>query len=237
MTIRVLLVEDEEAIRKFTKINLEQAGYAILEAETGEKGVEIALEQKPEIVVLDLMLPGMSGYDVCEILRTKLPKIGIIMLTAKTQEIDRILGLEKGTDDYMVKPFNPKELVLRIKSLARRLNLEPDAQDAEKKEVRQIKNGPFVMDLYARAFYKNGKEIDLTPTELAIVKIFMQNAGRAFTRDEIMDMAWGEDYTGDTKIVDVNIRRIRSKVEDNPAKPAYLETVWGVGYRWKKMQP
>nr|WP_072514344.1 response regulator transcription factor [Ndongobacter massiliensis] len=227
--IRILLVEDEESIRKFTKINLEMAGFQVLEAETGERGVAVALLEKPDIVVLDLMLPGISGYEVCEQLRTKMPKIGIIMLTAKSQEVDRILGLEKGTDDYMIKPFNPKELVLRVKSLARRLALLDGESEAE-----GVTDGPYRLDLYSRTFFKNGKEIDLTPTELAIVRIFIENPGRAYTREEIMRLAWGEEFHGETKIVDVNIRRIRSKIEENPSKPEYLETVWGVGYRWKR---
>lgn len=233
MKVRILLVEDEESIRKFTKINLSQAGFEILEAETGEEGIEIARREKPEILVLDLMLPGISGYEVCETLRTEMPQIGIIMLTAKSQEIDKILGLEKGADDYMIKPFNPKELVLRCKSLVRRLDLD---KDTSVDDPRLIEDGPFTLDLYSRAFYKDNEPIDLTPTELSIVKIFISKPGRAFTRDEIMNLAWGEDYSGDSKIVDVNIRRIRAKIELNPAKPVYLETVWGVGYRWKKSQ-
>ncbi len=233
MTTKILLVEDEAPIRKFTRINLENEGFEIIEAETGEQGVELARSEHPDIVVLDLMLPGISGYEVCEILRTEFPEIGIIMLTAKSQEIDRILGLEKGTDDYMMKPFNPKELVLRINSLIRRLNLEPGA-DKKNESQTIITDGPFRLDLYSRTFHKGDKEIDLTPTELSIIRIFMTQLGKAFTRDEIMQLAWGEEYHGETKIIDVNIRRIRSKIEENPAKPEYLETVWGVGYRWKK---
>lgn len=235
MANRILLVEDEESIRKFTKINLELAGFEVLEAESGEKGVVLARERRPDVVVLDLMLPGISGYEVCEILRTNIPQIGIIMLTAKSQEVDRILGLEKGTDDYMMKPFNPKELVLRIKSLLRRLDLKGEYGDAAKMK-NVIEDGPYRFDLYARIFYKSGREIDLTPTELAIIKIFIEHPGRAYKREEIMDLAWGEEFHGETKIVDVNVRRIRAKIEDNPAKPQYLETVWGVGYRWKKSE-
>lgn len=230
MTIKILLVEDEAPIRMFTKINLENEGFEILEADSGEKGLEIANSERVDIAILDLMLPGISGYDVCEKLRTDFPGMGIIMLTAKSQEVDRILGLEKGTDDYMVKPFNPHELVLRINSLIRRLRLD---QNKDKVEPRIINDGPFTFDLYSRALYKNGNELDLTPTELSIVKLFIMGKGKAFTRDEILDEIWGLDYSGESKIVDVNIRRIRAKIEDNPAKPMYIETVWGVGYRWK----
>lgn len=226
MKVKVLLVEDEAPIRKFTKINIEQAGFEVLEAETGEMGVEIARKEEPSVVILDLMLPGISGYEVCDILRKEFPKIGIIMLTAKSQDVDKIMGLESGTDDYMTKPFIPQELVLRIKSLVRRMGLDKDDTTLE--------DGPFILDSYSRKFTKNNKEVDLTPTELSIIKIFMKNPGKAFSRDELMNLAWGEEFDGDSKIVDVNIRRIRAKIEDNPARPEYLETVWGIGYRWKK---
>lgn len=225
---KVLLVEDEIAIRKFTKINIQKAGFEVYEAGTGEEGVEMALKIKPDVVILDVMLPGINGFEVCSILRNEMPNIGIIMLTAKTQEVDRILGLEQGSDDYMVKPFNPQELVLRIKSLIRRINL---TAEVEEKQI-DLTYGPFVLDSYSKQFTKNGKVIDLTPTELSIVKIFLENIDKAFTREELMDLAWGDGNKADTKIIDVNIRRIRAKIEDNSANPKYLHTVWGIGYRW-----
>lgn len=228
MSNKVLLVEDEVAIRKFTKINLERAGFTIFEAGTGEEGIEIAFRERPEIVILDIMLPGIDGYEVCKILRTQMPEIGIIMLTAKSQEIDKILGLEQGTDDYLVKPFNPQELVLRIKSLVRRL----DYKNEKPSNHESLEDGPFKLDFYSKRLLKDGQSLDLTPTELAIVKIFLMNKGRAITREELMDLAWGENFNGDNKIIDVNIRRIRAKIEEDPAKPIYLQTVWGVGYRW-----
>ncbi len=228
MVEKVLLVEDEIAIRKFTKINVEKAGFQVLEAGTGEDGVRIALEENPHVVILDVMLPGMNGFEVCDILRNEMPNVGIIMLTAKTQDVDRILGLEKGADDYMVKPFNPQELVLRIQSLVRRIKLTND--DDKKSQV--LKYGPFELNSYSKRFTKDNKDIVLTPTELSLIKIFLENVNRAFTREELMQQAWGEDNKADTKIIDVNIRRIRSKIEDDPGKPKYLHTVWGVGYRW-----
>lgn len=224
----ILLVEDEESIRKFTKINLEREGFQVYEAESGELGVELALAHKPDVVILDVMLPGIDGYEVCSILRSKMPNLGIIMLTAKTQEVDKILGLEQGSDDYMVKPFNPKELVLRIKSLLRRIR-----SNDEKKNENLIEDSVFRLDLQARALFKNNTEIDLTPTEFALLKIFLSNPNRAFSRNELLDLTWGNEFVSETKIVDVNIRRIRSKIEDQPAKPVFLETVWGVGYRWR----
>lgn len=226
---KILLVEDEVAIRKFTKINVQNAGFEVYEAETGEKGVEMALEIKPDVVILDVMLPGMNGFEVCNILRNEMPNLGIIMLTAKTQEVDKILGLEQGSDDYMVKPFNPQELVLRIKSLIRRIDLKTNK---EEKKTQFLEDGPFKIDSYSKKFTKNGKVIELTPTELSLMKIFLENKNKAFTREELMDLTWGSENKADTKIIDVNIRRIRAKIEDNPANPDYLHTVWGVGYRW-----
>lgn len=224
----ILLVEDEASIRKFVKINLEKSEFNVFEAETGEEGIEIARQEDINIVVLDLMLPGIDGFQVCKVLRDEFPNIGIIMLTAKSQDMDKIQGLESGTDDYMTKPFNPKELVLRVQSLARRmeLNIEDDGED--------IVFLPFKIDTYSMKFYRDEEEIVLTPTEYSISKLFMENPGRAFKRDEILNLVWGYDFMGDSKIVDVNIRRLRSKIEDDPSDPVYIETVWGVGYRWKK---
>lgn len=224
---KILLVEDEENIRKFTKINLEREGYRVIEAGTGEDGIVIAEEEKPDIAILDVMLPGINGFEVCTYLRENMD-IGIIMLTAKTQDDDKIKGFEQGADDYLSKPFNPKELILRIKSLSRRLQAE---KPKENQNVLEI--GPFKLDLYSKIFTKEDKEIILTPNELSMTTLFMKNPGKAFTRQELLDIVWGEGYAGDNKIVDVNIRRLRSKVEDNPSKPTYLETVWGTGYRWK----
>ena len=222
-----MLVEDEESIRKFVKINLEREGYIIFEAGSGEEGIEVARRERPDIVVLDIMLPGIDGFEVCKTLRGEFPSLGIIMLTAKAEDYDKIMGLQYGTDDYLTKPFNPTELTLRIKSIERRL--EPE----EVKESNLIVDPPFKIDSYSRKFYKDEEELELTPTEYQIIKIFMTNPGKAMTRDEILRLVWGDDFLGDSKIVDVNIRRLRSKIETNPAKPNYIETVWGTGYRWK----
>lgn len=227
MKTKVLLVEDEESIRKFVKINLEREGYIIFEAGSGEEGIEVARRERPDIVVLDIMLPGIDGFEVCKTLRGEYPSLGIIMLTAKAEDYDKIMGLQYGTDDYLTKPFNPTELTLRIKSIERRL--EPE----EVKESNLIVDPPFKIDSYSRKFYKDDEELELTPTEYQIIKIFMTNPGKAMTRDEILRLVWGDDFLGDSKIVDVNIRRLRSKIETNPAKPNYIETVWGTGYRWK----
>lgn len=224
---RILVVEDEEHIRKFIKINLEREGFIVKEAGTGEDGLSIAKNENIDIVVLDIMLPGIDGFEVCKILREKIPRIGIIMLTAKSQDIDKIMGLEYGTDDYMVKPFNPIELVLRVKSLLRRM----DSSKVQSQDI--IVDEPFKIDKYSMKFYKEEEEIELTPTEYSIIKIFIENPGKAFSRDEILNIVWGYDFIGDSKIVDVNVRRLRSKIEDDPSEPHYIETVWGIGYRWR----
>ncbi len=228
MRNKILIVEDEDSIRKFVKINLERAGFEVIEADTGEKGVELARKENLDIVVLDIMLPGIDGFQVCKILRDEFPSLGIIMLTAKSQDIDKIMGLEYGTDDYMTKPFNPMELVLRVKSLARRMENTEDTNDSI------LEFGPFKIDKYSRRFFKGGEELDLTPTEFSIAKLFMESPGKAFKRDEILNTVWGYDFVGDSKIVDVNIRRLRSKIENDPSNPYYIETIWGMGYRWRK---
>lgn len=227
MTTKILLIEDEDSIRKFVKINLEREGYKIFEASDGEDGIDIARKVEPEIVVLDIMLPGIDGFEVCKILRKEFPNLGIIMLTAKAEDYDKIMGLQYGTDDYMTKPFNPTELTLRIKSLERRL--EPDDFTSD----NYIIQNQFKLNYYQRKFYKDNEEIELTPTEYQIMKIFMENPKKAMNRDEILKMVWGSDFIGDSKIVDVNIRRLRAKIEENPAKPIFIETVWGLGYRWQ----
>lgn len=227
MAVKILLVEDEEPIRKFVKINLEREGYTVFEAGSGEEGIDIARSKQPQIVVLDIMLPGVDGFAVCKVLRKEFPNLGIIMLTAKAEDYDKIMGLQYGTDDYLTKPFNPTELTLRIKSLERRL--EPEVENDDNYIIQE----PFKLDYYQRKFYKNDEEIELTPTEYQIMKIFMENPKKAMNRDEILKIVWGNDFIGDSKIVDVNIRRLRAKIEENPAKPEYIETVWGLGYRWQ----
>ena len=224
---RILLVEDEESIRGFLKINLQRNNFNVIEAATGEEGLELANKEIPKIAILDVMLPGIDGFMVCSKLRKDFPGIGIIMLTAKGQDMDKIMGLEYGADDYIVKPFNPLEVVLRVKALLRRLGED----DKDKLEL-----GPFIIDLYSQKVMKNNIEIDVTPKEYLLMKIFLENPNKAFTRDELLDLVWGENYFGDAKIIDVNIRRLRAKVEDKPSRPDYIETVWGIGYRWKSKE-
>ncbi len=224
---KILLIEDEEHIRKFVKISLKREGFNVVEEETGELGIEAVAKEGPDIVILDIMLPGIDGYKVCEILKKNYPQIGIIMLTARAQDGDKIMGLEYGADHYMIKPFNPLELIAIIKSLLRRMELGNSIKSKE------IISGEFKIDLDSKVLYKNEEAVELTPKEYTIVKIFMENPNKAFTRDELLDMVWGYNFVGDNKIIDVNIRRIRSKIEGNSAKPKYIETVWGTGYKWR----
>ena len=222
---KILIIEDEESIRGFLKINLKRNGYEVIEADNGELGVKLALKEKPAIIILDVMLPGIDGFNVCKIIRNEDEKVGIIMLTAKSQDLDKIMGLEYGADDYIIKPFNPMELLLRIKALLRRIS--------DYEEKKGIIQGKFKLDIYAKRIFKNNKEIDITPKEYSIIKLFIENPNKAFSRDELMDLVWGEDYIGDPKIVDVNIRRLRSKIECSSLNEKFIETIWGFGYRWR----
>ena len=194
---KILIIEDEDSIRGFLKINLNRNGFEVLETDNGEEGLNILELQNPVLVILDVMLPGMNGFEVCKKIREKKDKIGIIMLTAKGQDMDKIMGLEYGADDYMVKPFNPMELLLRIKAILRRIG--------GNKENNIIRNGIFTIDSYGKKVFKGGKEIDLTPKEYSLIKLFIENPNKAFSRDELLDLVWGKDYFADSKIIDENI--------------------------------
>ena len=224
---KVLILEDEVSIRSFVVINLKRAGYDVVEAGTGEEALEL-LKSNPDVgvAILDIMLPGIDGFEVCRSIRTTDKKIGIIMLTARSQEMDKITGLMTGADDYMTKPFSPAELTARIDALYRRVGPESGGESTE------ITQGPFVLNTRNRTLEKEGKRIKLTQVEYAIIKLFMQNPGRALSREDILASVWGRDYDGELKIVDVNIRRLRIKIEDDTANPTYITTVWGFGYKW-----
>lgn len=227
---KVLVLEDEASIRSFIMINLKKNNFEIVETASGEEALE-KLDETVDIALLDVMLPGISGFEVCKRAREQYPALGIIMLTAKGQEENKIEGLELGADDYIVKPFSPKELLARINALARRLNIVEKAV-AIGQESGQIVTGKFTILPEERKLLKDGIEIELTPIEFALVKYFMENPNKAIHRDEILNTVWGYNYVGDFKIVDVNIRRIRQKIEDDPSNPKYIEKVWGYGYRW-----
>ena len=227
---KILVLEDEASIRSFIMINLKKNNFDIVETSSGEEALE-KLDDTVDIALLDVMLPGISGFEVCKRAREQYPALGIIMLTAKGQEENKIEGLELGADDYIVKPFSPKELLARINALARRLNIVDKVAVVEQ-NTDQIVTGKFTILLEERKLLKDGVEIELTPIEFSLVKYFMENPNKAIHRDEILNNVWGYNYVGDFKIVDVNIRRIRQKIEDDPSNPKYIEKVWGYGYRW-----
>lgn len=226
---KILVLEDEDAIRSFIRVNLKKQMFEIAEASSGEEALE-KLDDTFDIALLDVMLPGIDGFEVCRQAREKFPRLGIIMLTAKGLEQNKIEGLELGADDYIVKPFSPKELLARINALQRRLNVKE--LNVEEEQGGNITSGIFTILQNERKLLKRDKEIELTPIEFALVKYFMENANKAIHRDEILQNVWGYNYVGDFKIVDVNIRRIRQKIEDDPSNPRYIEKVWGYGYRW-----
>ena len=230
---KILILEDETSIRSFIRVNLKKNGFEAVEAASGEEALE-KLDASFDLALMDVMLPGISGFEVCKRAREKYPSLGIIMLTAKGQEENRIEGLELGADDYIVKPFSPKELVARINALVRRLNIIDKQQPVEEKveDDGRIVSGKFVILQEERKVLKDGQEIEQTPIEYALLRFFMENTNKAVHRDEILQNVWGDSYVGDFKIVDVNIRRIRQKIEDDPSNPKYIEKVWGYGYRW-----
>ena len=225
---KVLVLEDEANIRGFIVINLRRAGYEVVEAESGEEALEKLKAQKDiRVALLDVMLPGIDGFEVCRRLRANDANIGIIMLTARSQEMDKVTGLMTGADDYVTKPFSPAELTARVDALMRRSGgAEPEEKSGE------LTSPPFTLNLRNRTLEKNGQRVKLTQVEYGLMKLFMENPGKALSREEILDTVWGHDYFGELKIVDVNIRRLRLKIEDNVQNPTYITTVWGYGYKW-----
>ena len=224
---KVLILEDESSIRSFVVINLKRAGYEPIEAETGAQAFEqIKLNPDIGVALLDIMLPDIDGFEVCRRIRASDPKMGIIMLTARTQEMDKITGLMTGADDYITKPFSPAELTARIDSLYRRIGGDGSMDTGE------IKSGPFILNTRNRTLEKAGQRIKLTQVEYSMMKLFMENPGKALSREDILNAVWGKGYFGELKIVDVNVRRLRLKIEDDATSPTYITTVWGYGYKW-----
>ena len=223
---KVLVLEDESSIRSFIVINLRRAGYEVIEAESGEEALEkLKVNSDTRVALLDVMLPGIDGFEVCRRIRATNSRIGIIMLTARSQEMDKVTGLMTGADDYVTKPFSPAELTARVDALMRR-------SGGSEESSTEISRPPFLLNTRNRTLEKDGRRVKLTQVEYAIVKMFMENPGKALSREEILDLVWGRDYFGELKIVDVNIRRLRLKIEDNATNPVYITTVWGYGYKW-----
>lgn len=230
---RILVVEDEAAIREMIALNLKMGGYEVEVVGSAEEALPLVGIGKPEfdVALLDIMLPGMNGFSLCEQLRREHSRLGIIILSAKTQEADKISGLSIGADDYMTKPFSVSELLARIEALCRRVGRSTDGRTGDN---GRITSGRFVLDSRSHMLYKDGKAIDLTQVEFQIMDLFFHNPGVALVRDKILEGVWGPNYYGDVKIVDVNIRRLRMKIEDRPSDPQHILTVWGYGYRWSE---
>lgn len=228
---KVLVLEDESSIRSFIVINLRRAGYDVIEAETGEEALD-KLKENPDtrVALLDIMLPGIDGFEVCRRIRATNTKIGIIMLTARSQEMDKVTGLMTGADDYVTKPFSPSELVARVDAVYRRVDLANQRQEGGLRD--QLVSGEFCLNLRNRSFLKGSRPIELTQVEFQIMEYFFSHPGVALARGDILKHVWGAGYGGEEKIVDVNIRRLRMKVEEEPSNPQHIVTVWGLGYRW-----
>ena len=229
---RILVCEDEASIRDFVVINLKRSGYEVVEAGSGEEALQKFEDYKGDvdIALLDIMLPGMDGFAVCKELRQKSSSMGIIILTARTQEMEKVGGLMMGADDYVTKPFSPSELMARVDALYRRVMALRSREEVS--YLEEIESGDFVLNLRSRTLLKQGQPIELTQVEFQIMEYFFTNPGKALSRTNILTRIWGEEYFGEEKIVDVNIRRLRMKIEEDPSSPQYILTVWGMGYKW-----
>ena len=226
MAKKILVVDDEPTLVATLRYNLEREGYEVITASDGESGLSAARESRPDLLLLDLMLPVLDGLEVCRILRREMT-VPILMLTAKAEEVDKVVGLELGADDYVTKPFSMRELLARVRALLRRAETAPAA------EAEVLATGDLQVDLRRREASRHGRALALKPKEYELLVFFVRNRGRAFTRDEILNQIWGYDFVGDTRTVDVHIRWLRQKIEEEPAKPARLITIRGVGYRFE----
>ena len=229
---RVLIVEDEQSIVDILSFNLTKEGYDTLEALDGPTGLQLALEQNPDLVLLDLMLPGMSGFDVCQKIRQAGSLVPIVMLTAREEEDDKVRGLELGADDYITKPFRNRELMARVKANIRRVSMTPAAPAAAPPEAGTSAAGERVrVDEERAAIFKDGAPLDLTQREYDLIRFLAARPGKVFSREALMEHVWNyEGYVGDVRAVDVAIRRLREKIEDDPASPAFIKTKRGMGY-------
>jgi two-component system response regulator VicR len=230
---RILIVEDEKNIVDILRFNLQREGYHTLEAHDGEKGLQFALEQDPSLILLDVMLPKMDGFEVCRAIRTRGCKVPVIMLTAREEEMDKVQGLELGADDYITKPFSMRELLARVKANIRRTVMEDRPEEKEGGLIC----GPMEIDEAAKAVYKNGALLELTVREYDLLCFLAKQPGTVFSREDLMTKVWNYDYVGDARTVDVTVRRLREKIEDNPAQPAILLTRRGAGYLLVKTEP
>jgi len=227
MEKKILLVEDEKTLAKALKFNLEKEGFKVSTAFDGEEALELFTKERPDLIILDLMLPKIDGFELCRRLRRS-SDVPIIMLTARDEDIDKILGLELGADDYMTKPFNTRELLARIKAILRRTESHAAAEN------RVIKSGDLQIDIIKHKVSVKGREVPLTSKEYAMLSLLASNPGRVYSREQLLEEIWGEDFSGDARTVDVHIRHLREKLEEHPAEPRYILTVWGTGYKFRE---
>lgn len=231
MNKKVLVVDDEQSIVTLLKYNLEQAGYAVVTGMDGEEGIRLAADEKPDLMILDLMLPKLDGMEVCKQLRQQKINVPILMLTAKDDEFDKVLGLELGADDYMTKPFSPREVVARVKAILRRTQTQPETAEEKLEDEGKIKIGGLrIMPDFYEAYFMEDL-LELTPKEFELLLYLAKNKGRVLTRDQLLSAVWNYDFAGDTRIVDVHISHLREKIEKNTKKPSYIKTIRGLGYK------
>lgn len=237
MSNKILVVDDEKSIVTLLQYNLEQSGYSVITALDGEEGLNRAIAEKPQLIILDLMLPKLDGIEVCKQLRQQKIMVPILMLTAKDDEFDKVLGLELGADDYMTKPFSPREVVARIKAILRRSQISQEAGESndEREDVLKLNELEIYHDRY-EAFFK-GKLLELTPKEFELLLYLAQHKGRVLTRDQLLSAVWNYDFAGDTRIVDVHISHLREKIEEDTRKPIYIKTIRGLGYKLEEPKP
>lgn len=227
----VLIVEDEQAIIDILKFNFTKEGYRVVEAMDGEMGLNLALSENPDLILLDVMLPKMDGFEVCKKVREK-SSVPIIMLTAREEEVDKVLGLELGADDYMTKPFSIRELTARVKANLRRTSI--DREQLSSGNAETISSGELLINLERYEVSKRGKVIDITLREFELLKFLAQQPEKIFSRENLLENVWGYEYYGDVRTVDVTVRRLREKIEDDPGMPRYIITKRGVGYYFNK---
>ena len=225
--MKILVVDDEELLVKGIRFNLQNDGYDVVSGSNGTEAIQLVKKECPDLVILDIMMPEMDGLTACAKIR-EFSDVPIILLTARTEDMDKLMGFEQGADDYLTKPFNILELKLRIRALLRR------TVNKKTKEEAELVIGSIRLDLNARDAYASGKQVELTAKEFDMIEFLMQNPNRVYSRDALLDTVWTYDYRSDIRTVDVHIRRLREKLEDDPAKPKYIMTKWGVGYYFKK---
>ncbi len=232
MAKRILVVDDEPSITKLVSFNLEKAGYDVDTAADGQAALEKVQDIQPDLIVLDLMLPKVDGLEVCKRLRQENNRIPVIMLTAKDEELDRVLGLELGADDYVTKPFSPRELVARVKAVLRRSAIKDALEQADAKQ-KPLVIGDLVIDVEGYESYVQGKRLELTPKEFELLVYMATHRGRVLSRDQLLNAVWNYDFVGDSRIVDVHVSHLRDKIEPDTRRPLYIKTVRGIGYKFE----